>query len=358
MRKILLGILAVLSLLILTQALAQALALKVVILVSDNEADLTVAVQLSNELDIPMVITRWGEYEREIVEEIERLKPDLVWIIGEYKAVPLDYRDELKRLGIDYKVLGGATRQQTSLEIYEEVKDMVDLKPLICDGVEPIAAEGTIPIYVFDSPEQIKEKVRQGVLTDVVVAKKGRAVEIAVEVRVEVPEALVLEEEEVKDSIEQTWRLVEEMRALGEERKAIAAERVREKFNVLAADIERLREALGKKAEEAVEALPELKPLEISLPAFATEGESISIMVASEGEPVAGVNVYALGRPSIEAIETDVVISLGELLGTTDASGRLEVTMDKGIYAVAAEKEGYLPAVEFITVKPRLLGIL
>jgi hypothetical protein len=79
-------------------------------------------------------------------------------------------------------------------------------------------------------------------------------------------------------------------------------------------------------------------------------------MVASEGEPVAGVSVYALGSPSIEAIETDVVVSLGELLGTTDASGRLEVTMDKGIYAVAAEKEGYLPAVEFITVKPRLLG--
>ncbi|HDN58527.1 MAG TPA: hypothetical protein ENF20_01045 [Candidatus Marinimicrobia bacterium] len=121
----------------------------IVLLSSDNKADLCVSYTISNKLGYPLVVTSWGEYDSEIEEIILSLHPSKVIIIGGEKAVLVEYRRFLDRVGIGYVVIGGKTREETSLKAYEFFNERLDILPVLVDGTKPVVYEGMFPINVF-----------------------------------------------------------------------------------------------------------------------------------------------------------------------------------------------------------------
>jgi putative cell wall-binding protein len=191
-----------------------------VILVSDNEADLSVAAAVADQLGLATVVTPWGGYRESVLGQIKELEPNLVWIVGEYMAVPMEYREQLRELGIEFEVLGGDTRQQTSLIMYNNFRNRIDLRPLICDGSLPITTDETIPVYVFNDVDEIEDFVNRNM--DLVrIVSYGRARQVAeaisgIEVVGITPEM-----------IDESHELVEEIRRLGE-RGYLSGQRISE----------------------------------------------------------------------------------------------------------------------------------
>ncbi|AFK23132.1 cell wall-binding repeat-containing protein [Pyrococcus sp. ST04] len=103
-----------------TQAATQ----NIVILVSDNEADLTLAQKISDVLNATVVVTKWGVYNDTITAEISELNPDLVIIIGGPLAVVSLYEEELQALGINVTRVGGRDRVETSEKAVELILQM------------------------------------------------------------------------------------------------------------------------------------------------------------------------------------------------------------------------------------------
>ncbi|AEH07218.1 cell wall-binding repeat-containing protein [Methanothermococcus okinawensis] len=90
---------------------------KDVILVSDNCADQTAALEIANVLNATVVTTAWGIYNESIVENIKSLNPDKVIIIGGSSAVVDDYVEALNNDGISVERIGGKTRYDTNANI-------------------------------------------------------------------------------------------------------------------------------------------------------------------------------------------------------------------------------------------------
>ncbi|ENN96699.1 cell wall binding repeat 2-containing protein, partial [Methanocaldococcus villosus KIN24-T80] len=79
-------VLIILSLLIPTVAATN------VILVSDNQADYLTALNIASLFnDTKVVVTPWGIYNESVVNEILKMKPEQVIIIGGPIAVPDEY---------------------------------------------------------------------------------------------------------------------------------------------------------------------------------------------------------------------------------------------------------------------------
>ncbi|CAB49419.1 cell wall-binding repeat-containing protein [Pyrococcus abyssi] len=86
----------------------------VVILVSNNEADLTLAEKIAELINAQVVITPWGLYNESVLEEILSLNPELVLIIGGPIAVPPVYEDMLRNdFNITVIRAGGNDRAET-----------------------------------------------------------------------------------------------------------------------------------------------------------------------------------------------------------------------------------------------------
>ncbi len=89
----------------------------VVILVSDNEADCTLAEYISNLTGIPVVKTPWGVYDPNITTKIVSYAPDEVIIIGGPAAVPEEYVEDLQNLSITVERWWGTNRYETDLAV-------------------------------------------------------------------------------------------------------------------------------------------------------------------------------------------------------------------------------------------------
>jgi len=100
-------------------ALERQATISLVILVSDNPADMTDAQILAKYTGGMIVQAGWHEYDERIIDQIKELNPDQVIIIGGPKAVLPDYEEKLKELGIKYKRLWGETRIETAQKVYE-----------------------------------------------------------------------------------------------------------------------------------------------------------------------------------------------------------------------------------------------
>ncbi|AEC51180.1 hypothetical protein PNA2_0262 [Pyrococcus sp. NA2] len=94
----------------------------IIILVSDNEADLTLAEKIGELLKAEVVVTPWGIYNESISVEIINRNPSLVLIIGGPKAVNPQYESDLQALGIPYTRKWGETRVETALAVLEFIK--------------------------------------------------------------------------------------------------------------------------------------------------------------------------------------------------------------------------------------------
>lgn len=96
----------------------------VVILVSDNEADVTLAEKIAEVLNASVVVTKWGVYEENVTAEITSLDPDLVIIIGGPRAVVKAYEEDLEALGITYIRAWGNTRVETAVDAVNKISQM------------------------------------------------------------------------------------------------------------------------------------------------------------------------------------------------------------------------------------------
>ena len=96
---------------------------KIVVLVSDNEADSTVAASIAELLNFTVVTTQWGIYNPNVTAEIIEDMPDKVIIIGGPVAVPVEYEQDLNNLGIPYERWYGADRYSTNVRVIEKAKE-------------------------------------------------------------------------------------------------------------------------------------------------------------------------------------------------------------------------------------------
>ncbi|MDK2868929.1 MAG: hypothetical protein PWP39_164 [Pyrococcus sp.] len=96
----------------------------VVILVSDNEADVTLAEKIAEVINASIVITKWGVYEENVTAEIVSLDPDLVIIIGGPRAVVKAYEEDLEALGVTYIRAWGSTRVETAIDTINKISQM------------------------------------------------------------------------------------------------------------------------------------------------------------------------------------------------------------------------------------------
>jgi putative cell wall-binding protein len=88
-----------------------------VVLVSDNCADQTCALEVANVLNATIVTTTWGIYNESVIDEIKSLNPDKVIVIGGNLAVVDDYIIALENEGLTVERIGGQTRYDTNANI-------------------------------------------------------------------------------------------------------------------------------------------------------------------------------------------------------------------------------------------------
>ncbi len=95
--------------------------MKLVILVSDNEADSAVAQNVADLLGAQLIVSPWGgTYDPAASAEILSIDPDRVIIIGGGPvAVPEEYTEDLEEFGIPYERWYGETRYETNLAVIE-----------------------------------------------------------------------------------------------------------------------------------------------------------------------------------------------------------------------------------------------
>ncbi|ASJ12936.1 cell wall-binding repeat-containing protein [Thermococcus thioreducens] len=109
--------------------------LRLVILVSDNEADAAIAQNIANLLGAQLIVSPWGTYDPAASAEILSIDPDRVIIIGGPVAVPEEYTKDLEEFGIPYERWYGETRYETNLVVIGSLKDEF---PDVFDGIKTV----------------------------------------------------------------------------------------------------------------------------------------------------------------------------------------------------------------------------
>ncbi len=96
----------------------------IVILVSDNEADSTLADSVANIINAYAVIkVPWGIYNPNYSAEVLKYAPDKVIIIGGPTAVPIDYEKDLEEMDIPFERWYGKNRYETNLVVVQKLKE-------------------------------------------------------------------------------------------------------------------------------------------------------------------------------------------------------------------------------------------
>lgn len=92
---------------------------RIVILVSDNEADMTVAHNVGELVGASVYVSPWGTYSPEVSAEILSSEPDKVIIIGGPVAVPEEYTKDFEEFGVPFERWYGEDRYETNLAVVE-----------------------------------------------------------------------------------------------------------------------------------------------------------------------------------------------------------------------------------------------
>ena len=93
-----------------------------VILVSDNEADCALANYIANiTSNVVIIKTPWGVYDPNITAEIISYAPEEVIVIGGPIAVPDEYIEDLRDLGITVERWYGKNRYETNLAVLKNI---------------------------------------------------------------------------------------------------------------------------------------------------------------------------------------------------------------------------------------------
>lgn len=131
------------------------------ILVSDTNADCAVAETLADESGATIITTVWGDFEQSVIDSIIETSPEEVIIIGGPMAVVEGYETQLEENGINVTRLGGQTRQQTSLTVFNQYRNRYNWSATLGDGTEPYRAAGKFPVWYFDDETEIDNFIKQ-----------------------------------------------------------------------------------------------------------------------------------------------------------------------------------------------------
>lgn len=267
-RKVLSIILGILVLAVLPAPFtkAQGTNVNIVILVSDNEADYTLAQKISGNLNLSVVVTVWGVYSPNVTSEIASHAPDKVLIIGGPAAVPRQYEKDLQELGIEYTRIWGETRYETNVEVLEYLfenypKLFENVKIVIAPGMDIGAIErakelkNVLVLYVGENYEDNQTRVLELIKAKkVIVIKTALSEEIVEEIVERVRKRLKanITEENITITADMAWEAIQ----LAENRTILAKSLIE---NVTIPSAPRLLELAEEELEDAKEAYSEGK---------------------------------------------------------------------------------------------------
>ncbi len=125
----------------------------------DDFPDALTGTPLAYKKDAPILLTRPGEIPEVVKEEIKRLDPETVIILGEEMAVSLDVEYELRSMGVFVDRIGGMDRYETAVRIAERVG--IEEQAILASGtsfpdalaVSTYAAPRGIPVLLSSSDE-------------------------------------------------------------------------------------------------------------------------------------------------------------------------------------------------------------
>jgi len=260
------GILLLLSIVPTTTATKES-DLTLVILVSDNEADLTLAQKLGESMNLTIFITSWGVYDPNITAEIMSAAPDKVLIIGGPAAVPKDYEEDLSDMGVEWARIWGNDRYETNIKVLEYVLEnypeiLDNVKIIIAHGrdigaLKKIKVEKAFPVYIdtnkTDNQTQILAMIK---VTHIVIIKtpfSENATEM-MEKRIRKELKVNVTKEEANITAEMAWETIEIA-----ENKILLAKELLENESVKVPAAERLILLAEKELENAKEAYDEGK---------------------------------------------------------------------------------------------------
>lgn len=146
--------------LIVFSGLASAQESSVIILVSDNTADLAVANILAEKINVNVVVTPWGALSDEAVQEINASGATEVYVVGGSVAVP----DAEVKIKITVKRFAGEDRYHTSALIAREWKNCSEVVVAVGNDDQGIQdarakAKGKKCPVVFVRPDSMPESV-------------------------------------------------------------------------------------------------------------------------------------------------------------------------------------------------------
>ena len=117
----------------------------IVILVSDNSADLAISITLAISINAPVVVSPWGLFNETVVAKVVGELPDKIIIIGGPMAVPESYVEAFQGLGIPVERIGGADRFETNQLVIEwMLSNNIEIKPnkvALVHGLDFVALE-------------------------------------------------------------------------------------------------------------------------------------------------------------------------------------------------------------------------
>ncbi|WP_457742036.1 hypothetical protein [Thermococcus sp.] len=126
---------------------------KIVILVSDNPADLAMAKFVSNVTGFPVVVTPWGIYDPSVSARVLAYNPDEVIIIGGPLAVLNDYTIDLKDFNVTVLRWWGETRYGTNKAVIRGLESMGLISPnvtLLVPGNDTFAISYALRLALKD----------------------------------------------------------------------------------------------------------------------------------------------------------------------------------------------------------------
>lgn len=88
----------------------------------NNYADAIAATPLAVQLDAPVLLTSGGELDARVKEELKRLKPQKIILLGGEGRLSTSIQVELTQLNYDWERIGGQDRYETSTLIAEKMK--------------------------------------------------------------------------------------------------------------------------------------------------------------------------------------------------------------------------------------------
>ncbi len=164
---------------------------KVVLTTGENFPDSLCAAPLAFYKGSPILLTRKSFLPEIVLNEIKRLEPNEVIIVGGTGAVSNNVRDKLKSEGFNITRIGGADRYYTSAMVASAIGSPLK-KAVIATGenfsdalaISSYAAKNRIPILLvqkYSIPYKIKEQLRKLSITNTIIVGGTGVVSSSVE---------------------------------------------------------------------------------------------------------------------------------------------------------------------------------